>query len=298
MSKIIIIGASLAGHNVAVKLREKNKDCSITLVTEEVYPFYDKRRLAEYLSGQLKEEELFLASDDFYLRNNISFLKESEVIGINAEKKRVFSQDKPLLEYDFLVICTGRSFILPEIPGVRKKGVFNLNALRDFKEFLSYLIGDPVCLVGSGSLLSEIARILAAKQKEVKLISFNNGYNLSQGETDINISEKIEIINTELTEIIGEGQVQAIKIKEGKVIGVLAVAFMGQEKNNIDFLKNSGIELYDGYIVVDDAMRTNLSSVYSCGSVCLKKGSALEIKSWDDIIFESLLLCDNLIQYI
>jgi NAD(P)H-nitrite reductase large subunit len=295
MSRIVIIGASIAGHTAAVNLREKNGDCQVTLVTEENYPLYDKRRLLDLLAGNAKEKDVFLAGENFYKERNISFIKERKASLINTEKKTVSFKDRPAkeaLEYDFLVICSGRRPVLPEIPGIRKEGVFKFYSLGDVKEFSGRLnLADEVCLVGSNEFAFKIAGVIASRQKEVKLISPGApGSACAQ--------EGVEVINSEVTEIIGESEVLGIRLKEGKIIGTSLVCFIEEFKSNTEFLKNSGIEVKSDFIPVDASMRTNLENVFASGAVCSGRDSAGKMKSWDEAMNESLRLVDNLVKVI
>jgi nitrite reductase (NADH) large subunit len=289
MLKVVIIGASAAGHTVAISLREKNKDCAISLVTRGNYPLYDKRLLGDYLAGRVKESQIFLATENFYSEQNVGFLKQKEISGLNCEKRKIFIQDSLPLEYDFLAVCSGTDFALPEIPGARKTGVFRLSNLDKYRDFLAYLIGEPVCVVGSGRNALEAARVLAIRQKEVKLIS-------AKVIDPCDIPEGVEFINSSVVEVIGESGAQAIKIKEGKIIGISALIFMDSLEPNTAFLRNSCIATDQGYISVDDRMRTSLARVYSSGSVCRLKNSASGFKSWDQVIEESRFLSVNLLQ--
>jgi NAD(P)H-nitrite reductase large subunit len=96
MNRIVIIGASVAGHSTAIALREKNRTVPIILISEEPYRLYDRRRLIDYLSGAIKEEELYLCGESFYSENNINFLKEKKVTAINPKKKTVSFKEKSL----------------------------------------------------------------------------------------------------------------------------------------------------------------------------------------------------------
>jgi nitrite reductase (NADH) large subunit len=287
MSNIVIIGASIAGHTAAVSLRESNKDCAITLITEESFPLYDRRRILDLLSGSIKEKDIFLNDENFYRQNNINFMKEAKASSINTNKKIVYLKDKGTVSYDFLVISTGAKFISQDLPGSKKEGVFTLNALSDFKDFNKRLNNESACVTGSSALAINIARGISAGNKEVKIISSN-------GLADSIEGSPIEFINSQIAEIIGESEVQAVKLKEGKIIGIHSVIFADEFKSNIDFLKNSEIEINDGLISVDESMRTNLPNIFACGSVCGRMGHEKKLKSWDDAAREGLALAQNL----
>jgi len=290
MTRIVIIGASVAGHTTAIKLREQDKDCSITLLTEENYPSYDRRRLLEFFAGTIKEEEIFLNSEDFYQKNEINFIKGKEVDAINQERRLVYFKEKGNIEYDFLIIASGRSVSLPEITGIRKEGVFTLHSLDDFKILRNQLFHDTICVVGSDEHALNLGKLIASKYKVgIKLISHN--------EFDSSlILPGIEVIQSQLQEIIGEGMVEAIKLEQGKAIGVSMVVFMDELKGNIDFLKNTDIKICEDLILIDEGMRTSGDRIFACGSVASRKEALGKIKIWDDAIMDSICVVGNFIK--
>lgn len=288
MAKVVIIGASSAGHSTALNLREKDKDCSITLISQEPYQFYDRRRLLDFLSGTLDEKGLFLCGEDFYQQNNISFLKERKVASVNLEKRLLYFKEKGNLGYDFLVIATGREISLPEIPGIKKPGVFTLSALNDFKALSGYFIDDSACVIGSTGRSLNLAQAISAKyKKEVKL--------LSQRPFDpALIPQGVEVIESSPEELIGEAGVQAVKLSSGKIIAASVAVFTDQAGGNIDFLKDTDIAIENGLILVDELMSTNRKEVFSSGAVSFSRINPEKTKNWDDCLNEGMVLAEVL----
>jgi NADPH-dependent 2,4-dienoyl-CoA reductase/sulfur reductase-like enzyme len=290
--KIVIIGSSIAGHTVATALRQARRDCSVTLVTQSPYPAYDKRRLLDYLTGTIKEKDLFLVPSEFYQENGINVLRECKVVSVAPVRKQVSYKNpkdrRESLDYDFLVICSGTKTTLPEVDGIHKEGIYTLDSLSEYKEFRSHLITDPVCIMGAGGGALSVARALALKHKEVKVISSG----LAAGASS---DPAVEIIPTDVVELIGEAGIQAIRLREGKIIGTCLPVYMPEPKNaNIDYLKDMEIETDGGRIVVDETMHTSIPDMYAAGSVCVDKTRPNADKSWDDVISESRILAENL----
>ena len=289
MTRIVIIGASVSGHNTAVALRERDKECAITLVTEEPYPFYDRRKLSDYLSGAISENGLFLCGEDFYRDKNITFLKEKKASAVNPKRRLVYFRDKSTLEYDALVVASGRVAEMPDITGAKKEGVFALNSLDDFKKAMSSFITDQVCLMGSDDIALQLARALIRRYKvEVKLASREDF------ESSL-VPEGAEVIREALEEIIGEGGTQAVKLRSGKVIAASAVFCSDRTKVSADFLKENNPEISQDALMVDAGMRTNIEGIFACGSVCAPRTEPKKIKNWDDCIKEANLLADTLV---
>jgi NAD(P)H-nitrite reductase large subunit len=275
---IVIIGASVSGHNIALRLREKSKECQITLISEEEYPAYDHLKLADLISSVISEKDIFLCSEDSYSKLGINFIKNKKVGSLNISKKLLYFKDKGSINYDILVIASGRSPVIPDIPGAKKEGVYRLYTLNDAKEFIQRYIAHPVCIVGSNSFALKMAEAVSRKYGvEVKLLSCT-AFDPS------NIPQNTEIINDSITEIIGEGETQAIKLASGKALGVCAVLFMDDYKSNIEFLKETGIKIKDDFVLVDGWMRTNQDNIFACGSVVRKDSVVISMMLVDHII--------------
>ncbi|MFA6384362.1 MAG: FAD/NAD(P)-binding oxidoreductase [Candidatus Omnitrophota bacterium] len=291
--KVVVIGSSIAGHTVATELRQAHQDCSITLITQSPYPAYDKRKFLDYLTGVVKEKDLFLVQPDFYQQHNINFLKEYKAVAVAPVRKQVSYKNKTdrreTVDYDLLVVCSGTKTVLPEVDGIHKDGIYTLDSLPEYKEFRSHLISDPVCIMGSGSGALSVAHALALKHKEVKVISSGLSAGISQ-------DSAVEILATDVVELIGEAGIQAIRLREGKIIGTSLPVYMPEPKNaNIDFLRDLVIEFESGRISVDDAMRTSAANIYAAGSVCVNKTRPNTDKSWDDVIIESKICAESLV---
>jgi len=291
MKKIVIIGASIAGHTIATGIRQQNKDVAITILTQEKFPLYDKRKLLDFLSGKVKEKDLMLATELSYKENNIDFIKEAKVTGISTHKRVVHIKDEDSLSYDLLVICSGESFVLPSISGTHKEGVFGLASLTDYKEFSKFLMGDSFCISGSGDYALNFANALISRGKEVRLINSN-------GTVYENLPGGIELMNTEITEIIGEAEVLGVRIKEGKIIGTSAVIFADKLAGNIDFIKNTDIETDNGLICVNENKETSIKNVFACGTVSYNKASGNSPKSWDESMQDAQSLVQVLVNKI
>jgi len=121
---------------------------------------------------------------------------------------------------------------LPQIPGARKKGVVLLSSEGDFKKLDEYHINDTVCIEGPVNSAFKLAGLIHEKYKVgVKIISPDKPQNPKQ------LPEDIEIIDSPIQEIVGEGRAEAVKFKNGKAVGVCLVLFL--DKTIIDEAQDS-----------------------------------------------------------
>ena len=108
---------------------------------------------------------------------------------------------------------------IPQIPGARKRGVVLISSEDDFKKLEDYLINDTVCIDGPAAAALKLAKLLHEKYKvAIKLVS--------PDKVAGDLPEGIQLINTPIQEIVGEGRAEAVKFKDGKAVGVCLVIFM------------------------------------------------------------------------
>lgn len=290
MSKIVIIGNSAAGFSACQTLINNYSGQEITVISEEEYPAYKKNLLLDYLSGSIPESGLFLSNPEFYQKNNINFLGGRQVYRLDTKKQRVALKDNTRLDYDYLIIASGRKIEVPDIPGKSKDGVLSFYTLKDAKQIMEKLmISQTVSVIGQTQVSLKLAEIIAAKGKEVKIIS-------QAAFESVIENERIELISgLGPGEFIGEGELQALKLTSGKVIGISLAIFADNYLPSTDFLKDTDIKTENGYILVDDNMRTNMDNVFACGAVATKTQVLAKDKTWDEAAQEGAFAAQNLI---
>ncbi|MCM8791561.1 MAG: acetyl-CoA decarbonylase/synthase complex subunit alpha/beta [Candidatus Omnitrophica bacterium] len=105
-----------------------------------------------------------------------------------------------------------------EISGIKKRGVVLLIDETDFKKIEGYVINDTVCIQGESDSVFKLANYIREKYKvPIKIVS---------DRVVDNLPDDIEIVNSPIQEIIGEGCVEAVKFKNGKIVGVCLVILM------------------------------------------------------------------------
>ncbi|MDI3474064.1 MAG: thioredoxin reductase [Candidatus Woesearchaeota archaeon] len=81
--------------------------------------------------------------------------------------------------------------------------------------------------------------------------------------------EKVEIVyNANVVELIGEQMLQGVRLDNGNTINIDGLFVEIGSEPSSDLAKSIGVETDEsGYIIVDEAMRTNIPGVYSAGDV-------------------------------
>ncbi|MFA5089868.1 MAG: FAD-dependent oxidoreductase [Candidatus Omnitrophota bacterium] len=294
MARIVIIGNSAAGFSCCEGLTKLSTGNEITVVSGEGCLPYNKKLFFDYLGKRVKEEDIFLCPASFYSDNNITFLKSAIAVKVNTHRHTVILKDNTRISYDYLVIASGTHPAVPDIPGKSKKNIFSFFSLEDIRQIGQQAeFADTICLCAEASLSLSILGALSLNDKKVKIISRKKPDGLS-------VPDNVEWIEgLELTEFIGEGsEVQAFKLSNGKVISASLVVWGQDFLAESDFLKDSGVEVEGGYVLVDDNMRTNIENIFSCGSVCRRRLEAVGEKTWEEAVEEGSLACRNIAESI
>lgn len=273
MKNIIIIGNSAAGVAAAEAVRSKDKTSAITMISDEDYTAYCRCVLSYFLGQEAQEDKLVYRPKEFYQENNISLLLGKKVIRVEPKKNMVILEDNQKLGYDSLIIATGSSPKFPDLKGIRKRGVFGFRTIKDAKDIMGLLaVTKTVCVLGGGLIGLKAAHALKKRGVDVKVIVKSKQI-LSQilDKTSAGIiqshleSNGLEILTgLDVAELLGNGDLKAVKLDSGKVIGC-EVAIIGKGVSaNTDIVKDTGIKINDG-IIVDKFLKTTVENIFAAG---------------------------------
>ena len=280
MKRYLIIGNGVAGARAAVKIREKDPEGEIHIFTEETYPFYYRVRFPELVSGEVAIKDITIHTKEFYQNKGISLHLEEPILKVSPEKKEVTSQQGKTYSYDLLLIATGGNAFVPPIKGIEKEGVFTLRKMKDaiemkaFSERISQAI-----LIGGGLVGLETGAALLRRGIKVAVIEQNPRILPRQMDTDgaqilqmkMEAMGFIFFLNGQSEEILGEGKVEGVRLKDGRVVeGQMAIISAGV-RPNIQIAKGMGLEIKNG-ILVNDRLETKTKDIFAAGDVAEHHG--------------------------
>jgi len=276
MKQIVIIGNSAAGINAAEAIRKQDKKTKIIIISDEKHFGYCRCLISYMLAGDLKEEDLIIRSEQFYADLDIQLLRGKKAEKVNPKKNCVILEDKTKIDYDSLIIAAGAHPKMPEnLKGVNKHGVFGFRTIENVKDILELIpISRTACVLGGGLIGLKAAYGLNKRGLEVKVIVRSNRV-LSQMldeqgaeffKTRFTENGMDVVLGTEAVEIVGNGDVKAIKLASGKVVGCGIVIIGKGVSPNIKIVKETDIKVDKG-IVTDDYMRTNIPNIFAAGDI-------------------------------
>ncbi len=277
MDTIVIIGNGIAGVSAARHIR-KLSDKRIIIVSAETDYFFSRTALMYVYMGHMKFEHTQPYENWFWKKNRIELVK-AYVSKVDTSKKELILDGSEILAYDKLILATGSKPNKFGWPGQDLPGVQGLYSKQDLDLMEINAPNKNVCkravIVGGGLIGIEMAEMLRTRDIPVTFLvrekSFWNGV-LPDGESAM-ISEHILDhhidlrLGTNLKAIVPDenGRAKSIIVEEtGEEIACDLVGLTAGVSPNIDFLKDSGIELGRG-IKVNRYLETNIPDIYAIG---------------------------------
>ncbi|MCB0493205.1 MAG: NAD(P)/FAD-dependent oxidoreductase [Cyclobacteriaceae bacterium] len=278
MKNIVIIGNGIAGITAARHIR-KRSDHHITVISSETEHFFSRTALMYIYMGHMNFENTKPYEDWFWKKNRIELLK-AHVEHVKTTDKTITLSTGATLGYDILIIATGSKSNKFGWSGQDLKGVQGLYSFQDLEEMEANTKDvKRAVIVGGGLIGVEMAEMLLSRKIEVTFLVRENSFwsnVLPRQEAEL-ISKHLQVhhvdlkTSAELEKILPDdnGKVKGVITKNGEQIDCQFVGLTVGVSPNIDFLKDSDIEIKRG-VLVNEFLETNIPDVYAIGD-CVER---------------------------
>ena len=290
MSRIAVVGASLAGLRAAEFIRRAKFEGKLVLIGDEEHLPYDRPPLSkEVLRGEWDQERLALrrrSYDDL----NVDLMLGQRAVSLDTDARKVQLEGGEAVPFDGLVIATGGHVReLPNQP--RMDGIYTLRTIDDSLAIRAALSNESrLAVIGAGFIGAEVAASARQLGLDVTMIEAL--------ETPLaqSLGPRVGSIVQEMHERRGvrvhcgrrvEGfggtdRVQSVLLDDGtKVDCDLVVVGIGV-RPSVSWLEGSGIELEDG-VRCDETLTASVPGVVAAGDVA----------SWYNPLFEERMRVEH-----
>lgn len=283
---VLVLGGVAAGTKAAAKLLRQDRSCKVTILTKGKDISYAGCGLPYYVGDVIHEQsQLIVNTPQKYEKlTGARVLTETEAIGVKPEAHTVEARDLKTGEvkeytYDKLVIATGASPFVPEIPGLELRNVFTMRTPDDAIALRAAVEAGEIkraVVAGGGFIGLEVAENLAAKGVRVSVIDF--APHVLPNFLDPELSEYVEnqmaeegimpMTGIALEGVIGTEKVEKVKTSKREMKADALVLAIGIRPNTA-FLEGTGIEMFKGTILTDKYMQTNVADIYAAGDCAM-----------------------------
>nr|WP_123023982.1 FAD-dependent oxidoreductase [Mycolicibacterium stellerae] len=275
----LIVGASQAGLQLAVSLRDAGETGPVTLIGEEPHAPYQRPPLSKaYLQGSTELEQLWLRAPEFLAGNDISLVTAERIETIELDdggpSGSARTRSGNVLNFDRLALTVGARPRRLDAPGAELAGVTYLRTADDatvLRELQSD--AESVVVIGGGFIGLEAAAVARAQGKSVTVVEavdrligravapvVSDFYRAAHTRRGVDVR-----LGTRVTRLAGEGdRVQAVELSDGTWVSAdLVIVGIGVVPRS-KLARQLHLD-YDNGIVVDRFARTSNPSVVAAG---------------------------------
>jgi len=307
MYTYVIIGAGLAGVSAAKGIRDVDDKGSILLIGNEKEMPYDRPPLSKKLwFGKKTVEEIFLHDRAFYDSNKVELSLGVAAIDLNVSKKIVKTDKSGNISYSKLLLATGGTPRVLDIPGGTLPEICYYRTLDDYKSIRGLASeGKKAVIIGGGFIGSEIAAALNVNKVDVTMI-FPEDYlvqrifpaDLGNAIQKHYAGRGINILNRDLPVSFEKkaGKILTRTKNGNELESDIVIAGIGIVPA-VDLAKKAGLRTDNG-IVVDEYLKTSDKDIYSAGDntsfISAATGDRTRVEHWDNSIAQGTAAGKNM----
>lgn len=280
---VFVIGGSAAGLTSALAAKSHYPRKSVTMVRRE-------KNMAipcgiPYIFGTLETTEQDILPDAGLIKAGVEIVLD-EVTSVDGETKTVTLKEAGEISYDKLILATGSIPVVPGwLNGAQLDNVYTVPKDLVYLDVMKKRLEDKenIVVIGAGFIGIEMSDELKKRGKNVTLVELQP--NVLPLAFDPDIAVEAETLLKErginvltgysVKEIIGQDKVEEVKIEKDNQIEMLnadaVILSMGYEPN-VELARNLDVTFNrDGFIKVDEYMRTDHPDVFAVGDCAEKR---------------------------
>lgn len=269
---IVVVGAGPVGMRFVQEFHRRAPDAGIVLYGAEAWQPYNRVRLSAALAGELDWSALV---SDMTLPSStrISARLNCAVRAIDRRAKTVIDVTGRRQPYSSLVLATGSTPHVPDVPGMNLAGVFTFRDMNDAQRLLARRVRSRTTVVVGGGLLGlEAAR--AMRRFHTKVIVIEHLDRLMSRQLDRAagrllmrhvVTDGIEVgLGDGIVEVLGPGRVTGVRLRSGTTLVCDTLIVATGIRPNVDLAVEAGLSIGRG-IRVNDELRTSSPDIFAVG---------------------------------
>ena len=274
-SRIVIIGASLAGASAAIALRDQGYQGELTVIGEESQLPYERPPLSKAVLIGERDEPDWVAEEATYADKDISLRLGTMATRIDRARKVVVAS-RTEYPYDKLLIATGSGSRRLDLPGADLEGLLTLRTLEESLGLRErFTEGARIVIVGAGWIGCEAAAAARLHGANVTVIEPRSqpllavvGEQIGATFAALHRDHGVDLrLGIGVTGFAGDGVVSSVHIKGHASVPADMVLVAVGAAPNIALADVAGLKLADGGIAVDATLRSSDPDIYAAGDV-------------------------------
>ncbi|AWM38284.1 Nitrite reductase [NAD(P)H] [Gemmata obscuriglobus] len=285
--RLAIVGNGMAASRLLDELVRRNAAAQfeVSVFGEESRGAYNRILLGRVLSGEAPEA-IALKPAEWYVDRGVTFHAGVRVAQIDPVGRRLTTSTGDAHPYDVCVLATGSSPLVPPVTGLKSDDGSPRDGVHVFRTVEDCIAirdrakpGSCAVVVGGGLLGLEAAKALGDLGLRVTVLHLNEVLMSAQldkhgGELLRLALEKTGLFvrtGTTADEVIGNGHVEAVRLRTGEVVPADLVVFACGIVPRVEVAKASGVPV-NRAVLVNDLLATQVPGVYAVGECAEHNG--------------------------
>ena len=270
----VIVGASHAGTQLALSLRQGGWEGRIVLAGDEPVKPYQRPPLSkDVLSGAKSPDQIPIRPTPILEKAGIEFMLGHRVESIDRGRKILYMDDGRTQAYDKLALTLGAYPSTIPLTGTDKYGVHYLRKLADVEQIRPFIgEGKSAVIIGGGYIGLEAGAVLRQTGMTVtvlealpRVLQRVTAPVVSTFYQRLHDEEGLWVVTGALvTSIEGEEQVERVHCADGSEIDADLVIIAVGVLPNTALAARAGLDVEDG-ILVDEFARTSDPDIVAAG---------------------------------
>jgi len=265
----IIVGGGIAAFTAMKAILHHDPMAHLNVISEEKPGFYYRPMTPLVIKGDKDRDDILHEEDG---KHDINLVHD-RAVSVDVRGKEVRVKGGQVFPFDRLLIATGSSPVVPDIPGLVADNVFFLRTLDDAKKMReaakkaksAVVLGAGFVGIKMATILNDLGLAVTMVEKLDQILSPRLDREASSIVEQKLAARNIRIITGDAAARFSPDHRQ-VMLQSGSVIEADLICVAVGVKPNIDWLADSGLA-FDKALVVDDRMRTNIDAIFGAGDV-------------------------------
>jgi apoptosis-inducing factor 3 len=287
--RIVIVGGGAAGFAAAEMLRREGFGGSLTLVSADDEPPYDRPNCSkDYLAGSAPEDWMPLKPAEFYKEYSIDLQLGSEVTAIDSGPRQVALANGRKIAFDKLLLATGAEPVRLQLPGADQPHVHVLRSLSDARAIIANATAARHAVVIGASFIGlEVAAALRTRNLDVHVVAperrpLERILGPEFGDFIRELHEEHGVV-FHLEDTVTSIEGTNAKLKSGATLPADVVVVGVGVRPRLQLAERAGVKIDRG-VAVNEYLETSIPDIYAAGDIARwpdpHTGENVRIEHW------------------